>query len=156
MNKNNSFGQYLQQLHFLYTTCQSISLISQSCLTLCHPVDSSTPGFAVLHHLLKLAQTHVRWISDAIQPFHPLSVVPFSSYLQSFPASASFQMSQFFTLGGQSNGVSASASVLPMNTKDWFLLGWTGQISLQSKGLPRVFSNTTIQKHQLFGTQLSL
>ena len=79
------------------------------------------------------------------------SVVPFSSCPQSFPSSGSFQISQFFTSGGQSTGVSALASVLPMNTQDWPPLGWTGWISLQSKGLSRVFSNTTVQKHQ-FGT----
>ena len=84
------------------------------------------------------------------------SVVPFSSCLQSFPASGSFQVSQFFTSGGQSIGVSASASVPPMNTQDWSPLGWTGWISLQSKGLWRVFTNTTVQKHQFFSTQLSL
>ena len=78
------------------------------------------------------------------------SVIPFSSHLQSFPASGSFQMSQFFTSGGQSIRVSASASVLPMNVQDWFPLGWTGWISLQFKGLSRVFSNTTVQKHQFF------
>ena len=83
------------------------------------------------------------------------SVFPFSSHLQSFPASGSFQMSQFFTSGGQSIGVSASASVLPMNVQNWFPLGWTGWISLQSKGLSRVFSNTTVPKHQFFGAQLS-
>ena len=84
------------------------------------------------------------------------SVVSFSSCPQSFPASGSFQMSQLFTSGGQSIGDSASASVLPMNTQDWSPLGWTGWISLQSKGLSRVFSNTTVQKHQFFGAQLSL
>ena len=83
------------------------------------------------------------------------SVVPFSSRLQSFPASGPFQMSQFFASGGQSIGVSASASVLPMNTQDWSPLGWTGWISLQSKGLSRVFSNATVQKHQFFGAKLS-
>ena len=91
--------------------------------------------------------------------FHPTissSVVPISSCLQSFPASGSFQMSQFFTSGGQSIGVSASASILTMNIQDLFLLGWTGLIFLQSKGLSRVFSNITVQKHQLFGAQLSL
>ena len=93
-----------------------------------------------------------RWCHPTISS----SVVPFSSCLQSFPASGSFQMSQFFTSGGQSTGVSASTSVLPMNTQDWFPLGWTGWISLQSKGLSRVFSNTTIQKHQFFSAQLSL
>ena len=90
--------------------------------------------------------------------WHPAissSVVPFSSCPQSLAASGSFPMSQFFTLGVQSTGVSASASVLPMNTQDWSHLGWTDWISLQSKGLSRVFSNTTVQKHQLFGTQLS-
>ena len=84
------------------------------------------------------------------------SVFPFSCHLQSFPASGSFQMSQFFTLGGQSIGVSASASVLPMNIQDWSPLGCTGWISLQSKGLSRVFSNTTVQKHQLFGSLTQL
>ena len=90
---------------------------------------------------------------------HPTNssfVIPFSSCPQSFPASGSFQMSQFFTSGGQSIGVSASTSVLPMNTQDWSPLGWTGGMSLQSKGLSRVFSNTTVQKHQFFGAQLSL
>ena len=84
------------------------------------------------------------------------SVVPFSSCPQSFPASGSFQMRQFFTSGGQNIGVSALASVLPMSIQDWFPLGWTGWISLQSKGLLRVFSNTTVQKHQFFVAQLSL
>ena len=84
------------------------------------------------------------------------SVVPFSSHLQSFPASGSFPMRQFFASGGQSTGVSASTSVLPMNIQDWSPLRWTGWVSLQSKGLSRVFSNTTVQKHQFFTTQLSL
>ena len=83
------------------------------------------------------------------------SVIPFFSRLQSFPASGYFQMSQLFASGGRSIGVSASTSVLPMNTQDWFPLGWTGWISLQSKGLSRVFSNTTVQKYQFFSTQLS-
>ena len=84
------------------------------------------------------------------------SVIPFSSCPQSFPASGSFPMSQVFASGGQSIGVSASTSALPMNIQDRFPLGWTGWISLQSKGLSRVFSNTTVQKHQFFGAQLSL
>ena len=84
------------------------------------------------------------------------SVIPFSSHLQSFPASGSFQMSQFFASGGQIIGVSALASFLPKNTQGWSPLGWTGWISLQSKGLSRVFSNTTVQKHQFFSAQLSL
>ena len=93
------------------------------------------------------------------QWYHPTissSVVPFSSCPQSFPASGSFQISQFFASGGQSIGVSALASVLPMNTQDWSPSEWTGWISLQSKGLSRVFSNTTVQKYQFFSTQLSL
>ena len=92
------------------------------------------------------------WCHPAISS----SVIPFSSHLQSFPASGSFPMSPFFTSGGQSTGVLASASVLPMNIQDWFPLGWTGWIFLLSKGLSRVFSNTTVQKHQFFGTQLTL
>ena len=133
---------------------QSVSSVALSCLTLCSPMDCSTTGFPVHHQLLDFTQTHVHWVSDAIQPSHPL--IPFSSCLQSFPASGSFQMSLFFTSGGQSIGVSASASVLPVNIQDWFPLGWTGWISLQSKGPSRVFSNTTVQKQQFFGTQLSL
>ena len=82
------------------------------------------------------------------------SVIPFSSCHQSFPASGSFRISQLFASGGQSIGVSASTSVLPMNTQDWSPLGWTGWISLQSKELSRVFFNTTVQKHQFFCTQL--
>ena len=92
-----------------------------------------------------------RWCHPTISS----SVVPFSSCPQSLPASGSFPMSQLFTWGGQSIGVSALASVLPMITKDWSPLGWTSLISLQSKGLSRVFSNTTLQKHQFFGAQLS-
>ena len=92
-------------------------------------------------------------LSQWCHPTISSSVVPFSSCLQSFPASGSFQISQFFTSGGQSIGVSASTSVLPVNTQDWSRLGWTGWISLQSKGLSRVFSNTTVQKHQFFGAQ---
>ena len=92
-----------------------------------------------------------RWCHPAISS----SVVPFSSCPQSLPASGSFPMSQLIASDGQSIGVSASASVLPMNTQDWSPLGWTGWTSLQSKGLSRLFSNTTVQKHQFFGTQIS-
>ena len=106
---------------------------------------SSTPG--VHSNLYPSSQ----WCHPAISS----SVVPFFSCPQSLPASESFPISQLFAWGGQSTGVSASASVLPMNTQDWSLLEWTGWISLQSKGLSRVFSNTTIQKHQFFSTQLS-
>ena len=97
--------------------------------------------------------TQVHRVSDASN--HLILCCPFSSCLQSFPASGSFPMSQFFPSGGQSIGVSASASILPKNIKDWFPLGLTGLISLQSNGLSRVFSTTTVQKHQFFGAQLS-
>ena len=95
-------------------------------------------------------------VSQWCHPTISSSVIPFSSRLESFPASGSFQMSQLFTSGGRSIGVLASTSVLLMNTQDWSPLGWTGWISLQSKGLSKVFSNTTVQKHQFFCTQLSL
>ena len=131
-----------------------LSSVAQSCLTLWDPMNRSTPGLPVHHQLKEFTQTHVHQVSDAIHPAISSSVVPIF-YPQSLPASGSFPMSQLFTSDGQSIGVSASASVLPMNTQDWFLLGWTGWISLQSKGLSRVFSNTTVQKHQFFGAQLS-
>ena len=104
------------------------------------PCPSPTPG------VYSNSCPSSRWCHPAISS----SVLPFSSCPQSLPASGSFPMSQLFTWGGQSTGVSVSASVLPMNTQDWFPLGWTGWISLQSKGLSRVFSNTTVQKHQFF------
>ena len=108
------------------------------------PCPSQTPGACSNSH------PSSRWCHPTISS----SVVPFSFYLQSFPASGSFQMTQFLTLGGQSIG--ASASVLPMNIQDWFALRLIGWMSLQYKGLSRVFSNTRVQKHQIFGTQLCL
>ena len=99
----------------------SVSLVAQSCLTLCNPMDCSTPGLLVHHQLLVMSQ-----------------------------------MNQLFASGGQSIGVTASISVLPMNTQDWYPLGWTDWISFLSKGLSRILSNTTVQKHQFFSTQLSL
>ena len=122
----------------------------QSCPILCDPMDCSMPGHPVLHHLIKFAQTHVHWVHDAIQPSHLLSP-QLSSCLQSFPASGSFPKSWLITSGGQSIIVSASTSVLQMNIQDWFPLGWTSLISLQSKGFTRVFSSTTVRKHQFFG-----
>ena len=130
-----------------------IRSVAQSCPTLWPhesqharpPCPSPTPG--------------VHWDSrPSSQWCHPAissSVIPFSSCSHSLPASGSFPMSQLFTWGGQTIGVSASASVFPMNTQDWSPLGWTGWISLQSKGLSRVLSSTTVQKHQFFGTQPS-
>ena len=109
------------------------------------PCPSPTPGF------YPNSYTSHWWCHPTIS----YSAIPCSPCLQSFPASESFPTSQFFASGGQSTGISASVSVLPMNIQDWFPLGWTGWISLQSKGLSRVF-NTTVQKHQFFGAQLSL
>ena len=162
-NANGENGG-LQRCSHIATWCQgdtwmqsqSVQLrsVAQSCPTLCDPMNrstprppcpSSTPG--VYSNSCPSSQ----WCHPAISS----SVVPFSSCPQSLPASGSFPLSQPFTCGGQSTGVSASASVLPMNTQDWSPSGWTGWISLQSKGLSRVFSNTTVQKHQFFGTQLS-
>ena len=132
----------------------SVSSVVQLCPTLCHLMNCSRPSLPVRHQLLEFTQTHFHWIGDAIQPFHPLSS-PFFSCPQSLPASESFPMRQLFAWGGQSTGVSALASFLPKNTQDWSLLEWTGWISLQSKGLSRVFSNTTVQKYQFFGAQPS-
>ena len=110
------------------------------------PCQSPTPGAC------SNSYPSSRWCHPTISS----SVVPFSSCLQSFPASGSFSLSQFFTSSGQSIGISTLASALPMNIQDWFLLELNSWISLQSKGLSRVFSNTTVQKHQFFSTQLSL
>ena len=129
--------------------------VTKSCPTLWDPMDCSTPGFPVLHYLPKFAQTHVHWISDGIQPSHPLSS-PFPPAFNLSQRQSIFPTSHLFTSGGQSIRASASASVLPMNSQDWFPLGLTGWISLQSKGLSRVFSNTTVQKHQFFCVQPSL
>ena len=129
----------------IYHSVQSLSRVQ-----LCYPMDCSTLGLRVHHQLLELVQTHVHWVGDTINHLilcHPLPLP--------FPASGSFPMSQFFASGGQSIGVSASASVLPANNQDWFPLGWTGLICLQFKGLSRVFFKITDQKHQSFGTQLS-
>ena len=109
-------------------------------------MDDSTPGLPAHHQLQESTQTHLRWVVDAIQPSY---LLPSPSPLPSiFPSIRVFSKSQLFAWGGQSIGVSVSTSVLPMNTQDWSPWGWTGWISLQSKGLSRVFSNTTVQKHQ--------
>ena len=130
---------------------QSVSSVAQSCPTLCNPMNGSTPGLPVHHQLPESTQTHVHWVGDAIQPPHLLSS-PSTPALNLSQHQGLFQC-QLFTSGGQSIGVSASTSVLPVNIQDWSSLGWTGWISLESKGLSRVFSNTTVQKHQFFGTQ---
>ena len=117
--------------------------------------DSVTPWIAACQASLSITNSNScpssRWCHSAISS----SVIPFFSCPQSLPASGSLTMSQLYTWGGQSIRVSASTSVLPMNTQDWSSLGWTGWISLQSKGLARIFSNITVQKHQIFGAQLS-
>ena len=135
--------------NFLEDSSVQFSSVVQSCPTLCNPMNCNTPGLPVHHQLPESTQTHVH-------PSISSSVIPFSSCPQSFQASGSFPMSQLFVSGGPNIGVSASTSILPMNTQDWSPLGWTGWISLQSKGLSRVFSNTIVQKHQFFSTQLSL
>ena len=142
MLRLKSFKRFLLKHQF--------SSVAQLCLILCDPMNRSTPGLPVHHQLPESTQTHVHWVGDAIQPSHPLSspVIPFSSCPQSFPASRSFPMSQHFTRGGQSIEVSASTSALPIDTQDWSPVRWTGWISLPSKGLSRVFSNTTVQRHQ--------
>ena len=117
------------------------------------PMNCRMPGLPVHQQCLEF--THSSPLIYWCHPTSSSSVIPFSSRFQSFPASGSFPMSHLFTWDGQRTGGSASTSVLPMNTQDWSPLGWTGWISLQSKGLSRVFSNTTVQKHQLFGAQLS-
>ena len=129
------------------------SSVTQSCPTLCDPINRSTPGLPVHYQLPEFTQTYVHRVRDAIQVSHPLSS----------PSPPALNLSQHQGLfqwvcssGGQSIGASASASVLPMNIQDWFPLGWTGWISVQSKGISRVFSNTTVQKHQFFTAQFSI
>ena len=136
--------------HLCQRCCCSVT---QSLPTLCDPMDCSThpnPYPSPTSGACSNACPSSRWCHPAIS----FSVISFSLCLQSFPASGSFPMSLFFTSGGQSTGVSASASVLPMNIQDRFPLGWTGWSSLQSKGLWRILSNTTVQEHQFFSTQL--
>ena len=129
-------------------------LVTKPCPTLCNPMNCSMPGFPILHYFPEFVQTHVHWFDDAIQLSHPLS--PPSPPALNLSQHQSFPVSQLFAAGGQSIGVSVSVSVLPMNIQDWSPLGLIGLISLQSRGLSRVFSNTTVQKHQFFGTQFSL
>ena len=132
------------------------SSITQLCLTLCNTMDCSTPGFPIHHQLPGLKNSKLKNLSQWCHPTTSSSVIPFSSRLQSFPASGSFPMSQFFESGGQSIGASASASVLPMNNQGWFPLRLTHLIPLLSKGLSRVFSSPTAWKHQFFSAQPSL
>ena len=136
-------------LHITLHCCCSC-LVAKLCSTLCDPMDGSTPGFPVLYYLLEFSQIHVHeWCYLTISS----SATSFSSFTQSFPTSGSFPMSWLFPSGSQSIGT--LTSVLPMNNQGWFLLGLTGLI-LNSKGLSRVFFNTTVQKHQFFSAQPSL
>ena len=128
--------------------------VSQSCPTLCDPMDWSTPGLPVQNQLLEIIQTHVHQVGDTIKPSHPLPTLLLLPSI--FPSIRVFSNESVLPIRWSKYWVSASASVLPMNTQDWSPLGWTGWISLQSKGLSRVFSNTTVQKHQFSGAQLSL
>ena len=146
--------QHCRQILYNCTIWEALCYFVQS---LSHIQLFSSPqqaNFPVPHYIPEFAQTYVHWVGNGIQPSHPL--LPPSPCPQSFPASGSFPMSQLFTSAGQNIGVSASTSVLPMNIKDWFSLGWTGWISLKFKGLSRVFSSTTIWKHQFVGAQPSL
>ena len=128
-------------------------LVTQLCPTLCDPMNHGMPGLPVHHQLPELTPTHVHRVGDAIQPSYPLSSPSPPTF--NLSQHQSFPTSQFFASGDQSIGVSASASVLSMNTQGWSPSEWTGWISLQTKGLSRVFSNTTVQKYQFFGTRLS-
>ena len=148
-------GLYVSRKEQYSKESVQFSSVAQLCLTLCDPMNCSTPGLPVHYKLPEFTQTHVHRVGDVIQTISS-SVIPFSSFPQSLPASGSFPVIQFFASGSQSIGVSASPSVLPMNIQDWFPLGWTGWISSESKGHSRVFSNITVQKHQFFGTQFSL
>ena len=140
--------------HNDYHFCCSVV---KSCPTLCDPMDYSIPDFPVFHYLSVCSNSCP--LSLWCHPTISSSVAPFSSCLQSFPESGSFSMSWLFASDGRSIGASPSASVLPispLNIQGWFPLGLTGLISLQSKGLPRVFSSTTVRKHQFFSIQPSL
>ena len=141
---------YCAEKQFLLHSWVHFSWVAQLCPTLWDPMNCSTPGLPVCHQLPEFTQTHVHRVGDTISS----SVVPFSCP-QSLPASESFPMSQLFPWGGQSTGVSALALFLPKKSQGWSPSERTGWISLQSKGLSRVFSNTTVQKHQFFGAQLS-
>ena len=151
--KHQLFVLFPLALSFAFHSGGVVVVVIQllSCVLLFTTPCQASLSFTVSWSLLKLM-----FIESVMPCYHSISVVPFSSYPQSSPAAGSFPMSQLFASGGQSTGASASASVLPMNIQGWFPLGLTGLISLQFKGLSRVFSSTTIQKHQFFSTQPSL
>ena len=143
-----TYGWSLSTIFCKLSAKPQFSSVTQSCLTL--------QPHGLQHARRPRVYSNSRPLSQWFHPTISSSVIPFCSCLQSFLASGSFPMCQFFTLGGQSIGVWASALVLPMNIQDWFPLGWTGLMSSQSKGLSRVFSNTIVQKYQFFSARLSL
>ena len=150
-NKFLSFKSIELKFHSWLSNCIIVGVVQ---LLSCNHMDCSTPGFPVPHCLPEFAQTYVHWVSDSFHLIISSSVTPFFSCPQISPASGSFPISCLFTSGDQSIGT--STSVPPMNIQDWFPLGWTGWISLQSTGLWRVSSSTTVQKHQFFRDQPSL
>ena len=160
---NGKLKTLIRILDLPFTSCIILLLFSHSFVRvwLCNPSDwgpggrTSMPGFPVQHQLLEPTKTHVHHVGDTIQPSHPL-LSPSPPTFSLSQHQGLFSVSRFFASGDKSIGVSASASVLPVNIQDWFPLGWTDWISLQSKGLSRVCSNTTVQKHQFFSTQVSL
>ena len=141
---------------FIASNCVLVVVQTLSCVWICDPIECSTPVFPVLYYLSEFAQTHVHWVSDAIQPFHP--VIPFSICPQSFPASGSFSMTQLFVSGGQSIG--ASASVLPMNIQGWYLTGlvWSPccpRDSQESSPAPQIESINSSAHSLLYGPTLT-
>ena len=147
---NRRIDSFLQPPWRLNNKIQ-FSSVAQSCLTICDPMDCSTPGLPVHHQLPELTQTHVHWL--VMPSNHFIFCCPLFLLPSIFPSIRVFSNESVLRTGGQCTGVSASPSVLPMNIQGWFPLGWTGWISLQSKGLSRVFPNTTVQKYQFFGVQ---
>ena len=161
LNAHNGTVHYNQDMEAVKVTMHEwmdkedvISSVTQSCPTLCNPMDCRTPGFPVHHQLLEHTQTYVHLLSGAMQPSHPLSI-PSPPACNLSQHQGLFQWVSSSHQGAKIWGVSASASILPVNIQDRFPFGWTGWISLQSNGLSRDFSNTAVKKHQFFGAQLS-
>ena len=141
-------------IHHVRFSSVQFSSVAQLCPTLCDPMNHSTPGLPVHHKLPEFTQTHVHWVSDVVQPSHPLSS-PSPSAPNPSQHQGLFQWVSSLHQVAKVLEFQLQHQILPVNTQDWSPLGWTGWISLQSKGLSRVFSNTTVQKHQFFGAQLS-
>ena len=154
INPEYSLEGLMLKLKLQYFGSVQFSSVAQSCQTLCNPMNRSTPGLPVHHQLLEPIQTHVHLL--VMPPNHLILCHPLLLLPSIFPSIRVFSNESVLCIRWPNIGVSASASVLPMNIQDWFPLGWIGWISSQSKGLSRVFSNTTVHKHQLFSAQLSL